>query len=84
MKKRVRQLNITCEFADGTVMSEEELLRNGRIIRPENNIEVQLEARRIFYPEYAEEARKIAKYERAEKRRQELMAEYFATYDGVK
>lgn len=75
MKRRQHNFKVTNIFADGTVMSEEELLLKGKVIKAEDNMEIERQARRIFCPEYAEEARKVAKFERAEKRRQELMAE---------
>lgn len=75
MKRRQHKLSGIAVFADGSTMTEAELISQGRVIRAEDNMEVELEARRIFHPEYAEEAKKVAKFERAEKRRQELMAE---------
>ena len=75
MRRRQSNFNITVVFADGTSMPEEQFMREGRVINAEDNMELQLEARRLFHPEYAEEAKKIAKYENTERRRRELMAE---------
>lgn len=75
MRRRQHNFKVTNIFADGTVMSEEELLSKGKVIKAEDNMELEREARRIFCPEYAAEAKKVAKFQRTEKRRQELLAE---------
>ena len=80
---KMKTIKVTIMYADGTTMSGEEFKKNGRVILPENNVEVNKEARRMFYPEAIEEERRRRRRELAAQRRDELLAELAAMQTGT-
>ena len=79
---KMKNYTVTIMYADGTTMSGEEFKKNGRVILPEKNEEVNREARRLFYPEaIAEEKRRHRRF-LAAKRREELLDELMKIQKG--
>lgn len=74
-RSRNYNLSVTVVFADGSSMTEEEFMRDGRTIKAVDNQDLLCEVRNAFYPEYAMEERKAQRILSTEKRRQELLAE---------
>lgn len=79
---RTKKFNVTIVYGDGTVMSGEEFKKKGRIILPENNVEINNEVRRLFHPEEIEEERRRRRRELAAKRREELINELIEIQKG--
>lgn len=80
---KMKEIKVTIMYADGTTMSGEEFKKNGRVILPENNVEVNREARRMFYPEAIEEERRRHRRLLSAQRRDDLLAELAAMQTGT-
>ncbi len=79
---KTKKFNVTVVFGDGTVMRGEDFKKKGRVILPENNAEINSEARRLFHPEEIAEDRRRYRRELAAKRREELIKELIEIQKG--
>ncbi len=75
MKKHIFNFRATHVFADGTVMTGEEFDRSGKVFNAEDNKELLEVYARQASPEYRAAERARRRFERIEKRKQELWAE---------
>ena len=70
-----REYKVTIMYADGFTQTSEEFFANGRVIKAENNVAVNDEVRRAFYPEAIAEERNRRRRELAAARRKEILSE---------
>ena len=76
--RRTYELNVTHVFADGRVMTDEEFFRKPYEVVAENNYDFLLKANRVLNPTYEQREHLRRKWERAEARKAELIAQQLA------